>query len=160
MNEYVWRDLYTVFVLGCKDGQYEILLGDTSLQNGPVIEFINDLNGNGTPELYLSYYGRYFFHTLRILEWNGTEFLSLIKIEGENFTYDGLVTTGWEYSVKDINHDQIQEIIAIDSSPIQLDQILNNDDDILLDRKETITLGWDGKNYVIVSIENNHKEER
>lgn len=122
-------------------------------ENGPVIEFIDDLNGNGIPEVYLSFYGRYHIHTLRILEWDGKEFESLIQIPQDDFVMDYLVTTGWEYFIKDINQDQLQEIVVINSSPIRIDLVLELDDYELFDRKETITLGWNGNNYVIVKTE-------
>lgn len=154
VEEYAWRDTYAVFVFGCKNGYFETVLEVLPFQNGPIIEFIDDLNGNGIPELFLTYYGRYAFHTLRILEWNGAEFVSLIKIPGENFTSDALVTTGWDYSIRDTNQDQLQEIVVINSSPVHLEKILNHEGHMLFDRKETITLGWDGHNYVIINKEN------
>jgi hypothetical protein len=153
MEEYAWRDTYAVFVFGCKNGYFEKIIEVLPIHNGPIIEFIDDLNGNGIPEIYLSFYGGYYFHTLQILEWNGEKFESLIQIPQDDFVMDTLVTTGWDYSVKDINHDQIQEIVVINSSPIRLDKALELDDYELFDRKETITLGWNGNNYVIVKIE-------
>ncbi|MCA9934320.1 MAG: hypothetical protein H6662_08135 [Ardenticatenaceae bacterium] len=149
IEEFAWRDTYAVFVLGCKNGDFETILEVLPHENGPIIEFIDDLNGNGRPELFLSFYGRLYLHTLQILEWNGEGFTSLINLSGDKFALDTLTTTGWEYYIQDINQDQLQEIVVIDSSPIHLE----DNSEVILDRQKTITLGWDGHNYVIFNEE-------
>ncbi len=142
VEEYVWRDTYAVFVLACQNGYFYPALSAPALTyHSPTIESIDDLNGNGIPEILLAVVGRpTYFRSLKIYEWNGHEFVSLIKIPTDNSTTDVLTTKGWEYNIQDTSQDQVQQIVAINELPSG--------------ESEIIVLGWDGQNYV---IQTNHE---
>ena len=145
VKEFAFRDRDAVFVLGCQEGRYEILLEKLAMGSTPFIEFIDDLNGNGIPELFLSYFGRYYIHALNIGEWDGAAFRSLIRIPRGGDEMDILVTSYWDYTVADVNGDGLQEIVVVDDIPARPDDMADG----LPWRKETITLGWNGTHYVI-----------
>ncbi len=151
--EFAFRDIYAVFVIGCESGQYETLLGVPPIQSGPTIELIDDLNNNGIPELLLSFYERYNFNSLRILEWDGKEFVSLIQIpvdhQDRQYTIDSIGRTGGYYRILDTNDDQLREIVVVADLPARPGILAYG----LPWRKETLTFGWNGENYTIMARE-------
>jgi hypothetical protein len=150
---------FTLTVYGCKDRKYDALLEIEGTQHAPYLDKIIDLNNNGLPELIISNYERRAFHSIRILEWVGNEFRSLIEIKfisfsnnpnGEIIRYDWLGGTTLNYNIVDSNKDGIKEIVAVDEIPVYDPGDLSRG---LPWREETIILSWDGNNYVVANIE-------
>ncbi len=147
VEEYLFSDFDTTFVLGCRGGKYVVLFEKSIDQRPLLIDQIDDLNGNGIPELFLSFYERPGFHSLFIFEWNGETFRSLIQIPNNLSENDFLGTTGWDHKISDVNGNNLKEIEVIDDIPIDPDSIIGG----LPWRKSTITLGWNGENFVIIN---------
>jgi hypothetical protein len=145
IKEYIYRDTGDIFIYGCSNGKYSILQQEPGGVIAPNIEFIKDLNKNGLPEVYLSNYWRNWIFSLKIIEWNGEEFTPLIDIKGDNSTVDELIISGWNISTTDKNNDTFKEIVVIDS-------VHYDPDDYALGlpwRASEITLGWNGKKFII-----------
>jgi hypothetical protein len=149
VKEFTFQDQNALYVLGCRQGKFEVMLKKPVLQHTPSIEFIDDLNGNGIPELFLSDFFRYYFHSLSILEWDGGGFASLIRIPNEWGDIEALVTTYWNYTLTDVNGDGLREIVVVNGIPARPDNLADG----LPWREEIITMGWNGTHYVIAKRE-------
>jgi hypothetical protein len=151
LKEVAFAEYGKLYIYGCEEGRFTILTKIEGTQNTPSLDYIVDLNKNGIPELLFSNYERRAFRSIQVIEWNGSKFKPLIKNEfvnssGNLFSFDWLGGTGLDYQIKDINRDGVDEIIAVDLSPIRYDPNAISE---LPWRDVTITLGWNGQNYVI-----------
>ncbi len=143
-----------LFIFGCINNHYKILGEFSSTQGNLDLHNIEDINGNGIPELLFSNYERRAFRSIRIIEWNGSEFKPLIKNEfvnssGNLFSFDWLGGTILDYEIKDTNENGTKEIIATRKIPVDPGDLSLG----LPWREEVITLKWNGENYVIAHIE-------
>lgn len=89
VKELYYHDLYTLFILGCKEGKTVTLLNyrdDGSWAGGPKILSIQDMNLNGVPEVVTEGLATTGLNTnVNIFEWNGSKFAQLLKAGlGEN----------------------------------------------------------------------------
>ncbi|HET9914069.1 MAG TPA: hypothetical protein VFQ13_19405, partial [Anaerolineales bacterium] len=142
VNELTYKGYVTFDILGCKDGKYQSLfnfVGDWEAR----LEDTPDLNKNGIPELILydiTHYGSALFY---IFEWNGMEFRSRIDMGEED----------WDLSsspgeIMDANGDALKEIVVV----YDVNKFcggLGNPCDGTPARKQTTTLAWNGRNYVV-----------
>ncbi len=109
-----------LFVFRCQAGQYvggavTPLGGQLFSGRGPepVVRAIQDMNGNGTPDIAISYdtvIGTHANYTreFRILEWDGRQFVDLIK-SGGNRPHAAEVLNG-DGVIRDIDEDGILEL--------------------------------------------------
>ncbi len=140
-----------IYVLGCLDGQYAMLHDEPpGYQNPPYLEQIIDLNDNGTPEILLMFAERHCFQALKILEWDGAKFASLIQIPVE---YNDQVTLddtlgafGLSYEFIDTNSDGAQEIMVRNA---HCGDLFSSATPLPPGEEDITTLTWDGRNYVI-----------
>ena len=148
IEEVAWQDSYAVYVFSCKSGVYENVFELLPSENSPKILLVDDLNANGTFEIFISRSGRRYVHTLQIWEWNGNEFASLIDISEDNLTTDRLVTTGFDYSIQETADNRLREFVVTASSPLSL---YSQSNVVVLDQSKTIILKWDGQNYIVAN---------
>ena len=141
-----------VFIDGCKNGEYTLLMELEGTQRTPYISDVVDINMNGIPEIFITNSERHAFSSIRVFEWNGTEFVSLIKNSSGN---DVLGSTAFDYQITDTNKDGVKEIVATDNALF----IPDNLPGVPL-RTRTIILSWNGKNFVVTSIEYSPPEYR
>ncbi|MFN8434823.1 MAG: hypothetical protein U0V18_12425 [Anaerolineales bacterium] len=150
---------YSIIIYACKEGSYKTILEYHGTQRTPYLDHIIDLNNNAIPELIISNFERRAFRSVHILEWDGEEFRELIERSfvsfssnpnGEVITYNWIGGTVMNYEFRDINNDGLQELIAVDEIPWADPGDLSSG---LPWREETVTLGWDGKNYTVTNID-------
>jgi hypothetical protein len=135
-------------VYGCNNGKYQVLQEFQGTQNTPNLDHIGDLNGNRIPELIVAGVERHGYFSIQIFEWNGREFVSLIKRGIRDYIYDWVGGVVFEYKISDINKDGIKEIIGIDNELITYESLPG-----LPTRRVTTILTWNGENYVVLSEE-------
>ena len=150
-----YSDHSSFYIYGCTDGKYKILQEFKGTQRTPYLDYVGDLNGDGVPELIVSNFERHAFNSIQIFEWNGNTFTSLIDIkfidaQGKTWVYDWLGGSPLSYKVVNDNNG-VKEIVAIDHSSLDLDPVFASSDLPL--RDETITLKWNGENFVIANEE-------
>lgn len=148
LSELIFTETDFVYIAGCKNGIFETFLEYKGTQRTPAIKEIIDLNANGIPEIITLNAERHAFFSIRILEWDGAKFISLIKNVIANETYDFIGGTAFDYTIADINNDGLMEIIATDNDQFLYENLLG----VPL-RTFTITIGWNGENFVIENIE-------
>ena len=143
----IWR----YDIIGCENGKYEDLLefepkGVFTIQ----LEDILDLNKNGLPELIFYNFDHYGSAEVYIFEWDGNTFRSLIDL-GMDTSSGNVIDfafTTTNYKIRDTNGDGTREII-LEDNPKTLEEASGLTLWLLIPfRKETTTLGWNGKNYV------------
>lgn len=157
-QEMVFSEFGKLFIYGCSAGKYKTIFELEGTQHEPYVDEIIDLNKNGIPELIISNHERRYFHSIRLIEWNESEFLSLIEIKVMNYTYtpagkisiyDWFGGTGFDYKITDITRDGFKEVIAVDEVPVDPSVLSSG----LPWRNETLTLGWNGEHFVIIKKE-------
>jgi tetratricopeptide (TPR) repeat protein len=143
----IWR----YDILGCNNGKYEDLLefepnGVFTIQ----LKDILDLNKNGLPELIFYNFDHYGSAEVYIFEWDGNTFRSLIDLgldDSSGTVIDSAFTTT-NYKIRDTNGDGTREII-LEHDLKTLKEVSGLTLWLWIPfRKETTTLGWNGKNYV------------
>lgn len=142
-------------IYGCIDGKYQVLQEFKGTQRTPYLDYVGDLNGDGIPELIVSNYERHAFNSIQIFEWSGNTFTSLIDTEfvdaqGKTQKYDWLGGTPLSYKIIN-NQNGGKEIVAVDQASLYLDPAFWPGG--LPWRDETITLKWNGENFIIASEE-------
>ncbi len=152
LKEVALSDNGSLFIFGCEDGKYQIFLKSDGTQNTPDLDYADDINGDGIPELIVSNFERHDFHSIQIFEWNGFNFTSLIlnKIvdyQGNMINIDWVGGTGFNYKISNFNVDGLKEIVAIDQIPYDSGDLMKG----LPWRNRTVTLGWNGKNFIILN---------
>jgi len=151
LSEVVFDGLWRYDILGCKDGKYEALFG---LEPNGVfsidLEEVLDLNENGIPELIFYSFDHYGSAEVYIVEWAGSKFRSLIDAgtDASTGTVIDAVSTTDHYKLMDTNGDGLKEIVLEDNLHL-LDNVSGLTLWLLIPfRKETISLSWNGKNFV------------
>jgi hypothetical protein len=111
-----------VFAFMCRQGQYEggavTRIGGavlTSESPDPGIRAIQDMNGNGVPEIVLSYIeviGTHvnFTRLFRIIEWDGEQFVDLIESDDPNHPNAAEVNNG-DGTIYDTDGDGTAELV-------------------------------------------------
>ncbi len=152
----IWR----YDILGCKDGIYQDFFNFTG-DFGVEVAQILDLNRNGIPEIFLYDVIHYGYVDIYIFEWDGNMFRSLIDAgldTMDNSPIDWVYATEY-HELINTNGDELKEIIAI----FDVNQLCGGfgsfcDGTPL--RKQTATLKWNGKNYVIKNMDNSLAQYR
>ncbi len=144
VEELVVNQLSILNAIGCDDGDYKIMLDYYAVDSWfhhPEIISVKDMNMNGTPEIVIVY-GLTFASYLvpDILEWNGTEFVSLLRENfGENaeltnhyvralYWYEDwpLPMNGWaDVRIYDIDQNGTKELILTDDGQAVPDIVYN-----------------------------------
>ncbi len=153
VNEIIYRYGYWEYsILGCKNNIYQSLLnfkGDFGVDPADVV----DLNKNGIPEVFLYNVVHYGYVSVFIFEWNGSELRSLIDM-GKEYpngpAIDWINTTNYR-DLLDTNNDGLNEIIATYDVSLLCGGFGGFCDGTPI-RKQTTTLKWNGKNYVIENM--------
>lgn len=142
-------------IYGCNNGRYEILMEYKGTQRTPYISDVVDINGNGIPEIIILNAERHAFSSIQIFEWNGEEFISLIKRSGPGYVSDVIGGTAFEYKIANINNDGVKEIVAIDNELFGYENLSGQPL-----RIRTTILGWNGTNFVVLSDEHSSPQYR
>jgi hypothetical protein len=152
VSEVVVRGLVRYDILGCKDGKYENLFKLATYDFSIDLEDILDLNKDGIPEIIFYSFSRYGYANIYIIEWDGIKFRSLIHAGTDEWTeviIDSVPATEYHKSI-DANNDGLKEIVAV-YNVNELCGGLGNPCDGTPARKQSITLAWNGQNYVVLA---------
>ncbi|HEX6270897.1 MAG TPA: hypothetical protein VFZ43_11715 [Anaerolineales bacterium] len=146
-SEIVYRGLGGYNILGCKNGKYQSLFEFARDDFRMDLEDILDLNKNGIPELIFYSFIRHGFAEVYIIGWNGNGFHSLINLGVDTTTGAVIdsVSTAADYKIMDTNADGLKEIVVVDNAQEALPDFSYYWRPL---RNQTITLGWNDKNYV------------
>lgn len=151
-------------VFGCDDGEYKKLLTvDAVYDYTPRVLKIQDLNLNGMPDMVLVETVCHYCLGVRILEWNGQEFQSLIRewyidpsrneiSSSDMGGLDGIA----EAKVMDTDQNGTYEVVVQGGVPSALGDVYLNGPY----RSRTIIYMWDGLYYSISSRKYSHPEYR
>jgi len=156
VSEVVLRGLVRYDILGCKDGKYQNLFQFFTYDFSIDLEDILDLNKDGIPELIFYSFSRYGYANVYIVGWDGNRFRSLIDIGVDTTTsavLDSVSTTTY-HKLMDTNGDGLKEIV-LEDNPDTLEGVSGLTIWLLIPfRKDTISLGWNGKNFVVLNPQN------
>jgi hypothetical protein len=141
--EFIYVDLsYTEdpIVLSCKNGKYEILTILSGQHDFYAMEF-EDLNSDGIPEIILTGTGGVSFpiSTIYLNEWNGRRFSVLGRAD---------ILALRRIQIKDTDGNGTKEILFIGDNPGCI-----SCKNFIPQRQRTLTYGWNGKEFVEISIE-------
>jgi hypothetical protein len=147
LSEVVYRGLGGYNILGCKGGKYQSLFEFARDDFRIDLEEILDLNKNGIPELIFYSFIRHGFAEVYIIGWDGNDFSSLIDVGVDTTTGVVIdsVSTATDYKIIDTNGDVLKEIVVVDNVQEALPDFSYYWRPL---RNQTITLGWNGQNYV------------
>jgi hypothetical protein len=147
VSEVVVRGLVRYDILGCKDGKYQNLFELATYDFSMDLEDILDLNNDRIPELIFYSFSRHGFAYVYIVGWDGNKFRSLIDMGTDTSTgtvIDSVITVAY-YKVMDTNRDGLKEVVIVDNLQEALPDYTY---ELRPLRNQTITLGWNGKNFV------------
>jgi hypothetical protein len=146
--EYIlhWGD---VFIMGCKSGQYKILLDARKYENDGVngVEVLQDANLNGMPEFVLRVKLEPYIEHFKMFEWNGSEFHSLFLPGDKNITGSGFMEMSKgeaQFHFMNTDADPLLELVVeINQRSEELDYVKG-----FPWRPEYDYYEWNGINYV------------
>jgi hypothetical protein len=139
-----------LFVFGCREGQYEggavTAFGGQVFSGGgpdPGIRAVQDMNGNGVPEIVFSYIDAIGTHAnftrlFRIIEWNEGEFVDLVQ--SESYPPNAAAVTNGDGAVRDTNGNKNLELVLSNG----LGQYYEDGGP---QRSRTDTWAWDGYTF-------------
>ncbi len=152
ISEFLYVELYygeRPIVFSCKNGKYEIL---TILSGQHDFDFyemeFEDLNSDGIPEIIVTGTGGVSFpiSTIYLYEWTGRTFSILGQVS---------ILALRQTQIKDVDGNRTKEISFSGDNPGCL-----SCKNFIPQRQRTITSGWNGKEFVEISIEFESPEYR
>ncbi len=161
LREVVFRGLVRYSILGCKGGKYQDLFELATYDFSLDLEDILDLNKDGISELIFYSFSRYGFASVYIVGWDGNQFRSLINVGTDSYTgaaIDSVITSTY-HRLTDTNGDGLKEIVVV----YDVNEFcggLGNPCDGTPARKQTVTLAWNGQNYVVLAEDNDVPQYR
>jgi hypothetical protein len=118
ITQHGWMRIYS-----CRDGLYQVIfeLGPDGHSLPPKIEAIHDLNRNGIPEIYLQIASAtQAARELSGMEWDGEKFQRILLYpDGQDYVW---VEPGY-FTFQDMDHDGLQEVVAIWEIPVWSDYV-------------------------------------
>ena len=157
VKELIISGLYprpSLFVFGCKDGQFIDLLKIPPGEEGnPEVLAIKDMNKDGKLELVIDMLACRYCKGAQIYEWNGESFDSLVK----SWYFDDIVTNSIQFndiadfagstdiSIADIDHDGFDELVLDGGTPSGLAAMSGWEGPW---RKQKMIYKWNGQAYV------------
>jgi len=165
VNEFLVTDQRFVYVFGCDNGKYKILLSDSDepmwLQS---ISFnaSHDMNLNGIPEIIIDEQGGHGLPTGRIsiFEWNGSDFAPLIQSEAYN-TNQYFPFADMSFSpdifIADTDGNGTLELILKSNLPIPVSSQYAH---LIPWRNETYIYSWNGVLFTLDRIEYTYPQYR
>jgi tetratricopeptide (TPR) repeat protein len=144
--------LGNVFVFGCKDGQYVMLLKEkASFDKTPEIIEIADINANGMNDIVVKQITCHVCVGVKVFEWNTEQFSSLVWAElypGSGEYQDMAEIDGYAtVYIEDRDGDGIKEIVLEGGIPSWPGGMWGMDGPY---RSKKIVYTWNGENYVFV----------
>ena len=151
---FLWEGL---IVYGCHQGKYEILFTKRPDIFAQGLR-IQDLNANGIPEIILDEPNRGYTAAISIYEWDGDNFVSLVKAFYNGYEQEEFIAPNIVQSISYIDKEKngTIEIVINQGKPAKIDFVAKG----LPWRDKTTTLSWNGKNFVITNDEYTTPEYR
>lgn len=141
---FLWEGL---IVYGCHQGNYAILFTKRPDIFAQGLR-IQDLNADGIPEIILDEPDRGETAAISIYEWDSNNFVPLVKAFYKGYENKVFDVPNILQSISYIDQDNngTTEIVIKQGKPAKIDFVAKG----LPWRDQTTTLGWNGKNFVIV----------
>jgi hypothetical protein len=141
-----------LYIFGCRNGEYSLLFTYASAWYPPWILDIRDLNRNGVSDLVVSETTCHYCTGIRVFEWNGSSFESMIRtwmigpFTNELIPRDFAELPGYSFGhIADIDHNGFYEILLVGGKPSYLAGLWGIEGPY---REQVVVYMWDGSNYV------------
>jgi hypothetical protein len=144
-----------IYVFGCVDGEYQVLLIETPLyEYAPEILAVQDLNMDGVNDLVIDQISCHYCYAMRVYEWDGEQFQSLVRKWIVIVEENGKIIDYWDFMemggyaqglIEDVDSNGGYELIIEGEMPSYSHAIIGGDGPW---REERLVYTWDGKYFV------------